>query len=29
MNKSIMRTPRDISFYWKDGGPRTIVPQGP
>ena len=29
MNKSIMWTPRDIGFYWKDGGPRTIMPQGP
>jgi len=29
MNKSIMWTPRDIGFYWKDGGLRTIMPQGP
>ena len=25
----VMATPCDIGFYWKDGGPRPIVPQGP
>jgi len=29
MNTSIMGTPCDIVFYWKDEGPKTIVPQGP
>jgi len=29
MNTSIMGAPCDIGFYWKDGRPQTIVPQGP
>jgi len=29
MNTSIMGTPRDIRFYWKDRDLRKIVPQGP
>jgi len=29
MNTSIMGTPCGIGLYWKDGGPRKIVPQGP
>jgi len=29
MKTSIIGKPCDIGFYWKDGGPRKIVPQGP
>jgi len=29
MNTSIMGTPCDVGLYWKDGGLRKIVPQGP
>jgi len=28
MNSSVMGMPSDIGFYWKDGGPQKIVPQG-
>jgi len=27
MNMSTIGTPCDTGFYWKDGGPRTIVTQ--
>jgi len=29
MNTSIVGSPCDIGFCWKDGGRRTTVPQGP